>query len=179
MQVASLGDYTAVVTNAYDSVTSSVATLLVIHSAAATPSVVNGVVDGFTVTDAGYGYTNAPLVALHGGGGTGATALAVVSNGVVVAITILDPGTSYTSPPFVVINPPSPGAAQVDLVKAVKPAFSDLFMGASYQLQLSADLTTWTNQGTPFIATDVVMEYPQYFDVDGWGGLFFRLQSPP
>jgi hypothetical protein len=68
---------------------------------------------------------------------------------------------------------------RVDLVKAVKPTFSNLTIGKNYQLQLSSDLTTWTDQGTPFSPTGSSMAYPQYWDVDNWNELFFRLQVVP
>lgn len=67
----------------------------------------------------------------------------------------------------------------VDLIKAVKPALSSLLVGTNYQLQLSGDLSTWTNHGAPFGATNTSMIYPQYWDVDNWGKLFFRLQVAP
>lgn len=73
----------------------------------------------------------------------------------------------------------SEGGPQVSLIKAVKPAFSNLLPGTSYQLQVSTDLTTWTNTGSVFTATNSSMVYPQYFDVDNWGELFFRLQLTP
>jgi hypothetical protein len=68
---------------------------------------------------------------------------------------------------------------QVGLIKAVKPVFSNLSVGTNYQLQLSSDLNTWTNQGNPFTATSSTMTYSQYWDVDDWGKLFFRLQATP
>jgi hypothetical protein len=67
----------------------------------------------------------------------------------------------------------------VSLKKAVKPSFSNLFLGTNYQLQVSTDLSTWTNNGSIFTPTNSVMDYPQYFDVDNWGQLFFRLQTTP
>jgi hypothetical protein len=67
----------------------------------------------------------------------------------------------------------------VNLIKAVKPSFDGLAPGTNYQMQVSADLSTWTNEGTPFIATNTSMIYPQYWDVDNWGQLFFRLQVSP
>ena len=67
----------------------------------------------------------------------------------------------------------------VTLRKAVKPAFSNLYLGTNYQLQVSADLSTWTNSGSPFTPTNSVMDYPQYFDVDNWNTLFFRLLLSP
>ena len=69
--------------------------------------------------------------------------------------------------------------SQVDLVKAVKPSFSYLRLGNNYQLQVSGDLNTWTNQGTAFTATNTSMVYPQYWDVANWNQLFFRLQLAP
>jgi hypothetical protein len=68
---------------------------------------------------------------------------------------------------------------QVNLIKAVKPSFSNLILTTNYQLQVSADLSTWTNQGSVFTATNTSMVYPQYWDVDNWGQLFFRLQVAP
>ncbi len=67
----------------------------------------------------------------------------------------------------------------VALVKAVKPSFAYLALGTNYQLQVSADLNTWTNQGSAFTATNTSMVYPQYWDVDNWNQLFFRLQVAP
>jgi hypothetical protein len=43
-------------------------------------SVVNGILVGATITDPGCGYTNAPLVVIQGGGGSGATQAAIVTN---------------------------------------------------------------------------------------------------
>ncbi len=66
---------------------------------------------------------------------------------------------------------------RVDLIKAVKPSFSNLTLTTNYQLQVSSDLNTWTNQGSVFTATNTSMIYPQYFDVADWGQLFFRLMA--
>lgn len=68
---------------------------------------------------------------------------------------------------------------QVDLLKAVKPALSSLRLGTNYQLQVSADLTTWTNHGTAFTATNTSMVYPQYWDVLNWNSLYFRVKQVP
>ncbi len=67
----------------------------------------------------------------------------------------------------------------VDLIKAVKPSFSYLALGTNYQLQVSGNLSSWTNQGSVFTATNTSMVYPQYWDVDNWNELFFRLQVAP
>jgi len=67
----------------------------------------------------------------------------------------------------------------VTLLKAVKPSFSNLYLGTNYQLQVSSDLNSWTNQGSPFTPTNTSMVYPQYWDVANWNALFFRLQITP
>ena len=67
----------------------------------------------------------------------------------------------------------------ISVRKAVSPSFSNLYLGTNYQLQVSTDLSTWTNSGSPFTPTNTVMDYPQYFDVDDWNSLYFRLQTSP
>jgi hypothetical protein len=119
----------------------------------------------------------APAVLIQGGGGTDAKATVSMSNGVVTGITITDAGAGYTSTPTINFN--SPIAIQVGLQKAVRPSFRNLSPGFSYQLQVSRDLNTWTNQGSPFTATSPTMIFSQYWDVDNWNQLFFRLQVSP
>jgi hypothetical protein len=77
---------------------------------------------------------------------------------------------------FEEISPPLP---TVSLVKAVKPTFGSLIPGTAYQLQVSGDLLQWTNQGVPLTATNTTMTYPQYWEVQDWNQLFFRLRSVP
>jgi len=80
-----------------------------ITPAAATATIVNGAVTAAAVTSQGEGYTSKPLVILHGGGGSGATAEAVMSSDDpfwsfrrrVVGVTITSGGSGYTSPPTV------------------------------------------------------------------------------
>jgi hypothetical protein len=68
---------------------------------------------------------------------------------------------------------------QTSLAKAVTPIFSNLMVGSNYQLQVSSDLNTWTNQGPRFTATNFSMAYPQYWNVDQWGKFYFRVQVAP
>ena len=56
------------------------------------------------VTTGGAGYIGAPEVTITGGGGTGASAIAIVSGGVVTGYTITSPGTGYTSAPTVTLS---------------------------------------------------------------------------
>ncbi len=65
------------------------------------------------------------------------------------------------------------------LNKVVQPSFSNLLLGTNYQLQVSTDLSMWTNNGSPFSPTNTIMDYPQYFDVENWNSLYFRLQMAP
>jgi len=65
----------------------------------------------------------------------------------------------------------------ISLARAVQPTFANLTVGSNYQLQVSADLKTWTNQGGIFIATNSGMAYPQFFYVTNWSQSFFRLQT--
>jgi probable HAF family extracellular repeat protein len=147
------------------------------HRASATAVVTNGVVVNITVTDSGFGYTNPPMVLIQGGGGAAATATAVVSNGFVTSITITGGGMGYSGTPSIYVY--SPFGLQVELLKAVQPSFTDLFLGTNYQLQVSSNMSSWTNQGSPFTATNPALAYPQYWNVDGWNQLFFRLQASP
>ena len=72
--------------------------------ATATASIsVGGVVTGFNVTASGSGYPSAPAVALIGGGGAGASAVAVITGGKVTSINVVSGGSGYTSAPTVVI----------------------------------------------------------------------------
>lgn len=62
-------------------------------------------VGGFTVTAAGSGYTSAPDVKFEGGGGDGASAIAVLdADGGVSQVVLLKPGSGYTSTPTVTLS---------------------------------------------------------------------------
>ena len=128
-------------------------------------------VDGSLIATniAAFGYSGGSDFHLHGGGTTTKPALLdqvrfynrVLSSNEVATLFVLESGP------------------HVHLIKAVKPAVSGLDLGTNYQLQLSGDLLTWTNHGAPFAATNSSMVYPQYWDVDDWGRLFFRLEVAP
>jgi hypothetical protein len=61
----------------------------------------------------------------------------------------------------------------------VSPSFSSLSLGTNYQLQVSPDLSTWTNTGPVFTATNASETYAQPFEVGSSPRLFFRLLSAP
>jgi hypothetical protein len=100
----------------------------------------------------------------------------VITKGVVTGIVITDAGVGYTHPPAIIIG--SPNGVQLGLIKAVAPTFSGMWVGSNYQLQVSIDLLNWTNQGAVFTATNSTSVYSQYFQVDNWNQLFFRLEGP-
>ncbi|WOE82695.1 phage tail tube protein [Pseudomonas protegens] len=56
------------------------------------------------MTSGGSGYASAPTVNLTGGGGSGATAVAVLDGDNVAAINITNPGSGYTSAPNVTLT---------------------------------------------------------------------------
>jgi hypothetical protein len=74
--------------------------------AAATATVVNGVVTAITMTNNGTGYTQPPVVTITGAGGSGATATAILTGTSIAGVTIQAGGQFYTSAPAVVISSP-------------------------------------------------------------------------
>jgi hypothetical protein len=152
------GNYSVVITGASDSVTSSVVVLTIIvppHTATGTVILTNGFVVGVYITDAGFGYTNTPLVRLIGGGGSGAQAFAVISNGVVTSITVTNAGFGYTNAPLVVIEPPFIPNPVLSIAPVSFLTFSNLTVSGNYQLQQSVT-SYWTNEPVSFTATDVI-----------------------
>jgi hypothetical protein len=78
-------------------------------------------------------------------------------------------------PAQVTVNPRMVSSPLVNLVKAVTVSFSNLTVGTDYQLQVSSDLNSWTNFGTPITATNSFMTFTNYWNVSDWNQLFFRL----
>jgi hypothetical protein len=62
---------------------------------------------------------------------------------------------------------------------AVTPSFNQLKPGANYQLQVSTDLSTWSNTGPSFTATNASEAYAQAFYLTNANQLFVRLLSAP
>jgi hypothetical protein len=145
------------------------------HKATATATMFNGFVVDATITDGGCGYTNAPLVKIVGGGGSGAVATATVSNGVVVRITISNAGSGYTSTPTMQIASP-PFTPWLDIAVSKVKVTQHVVVGRSYIFESSNDFTNWSQVGTPFTAQEEVIA--QEFDVDVTGR-FFRIREVP
>jgi hypothetical protein len=71
-------------------------------AAQAVATITGGAVSGISLTAGGSGYTTPPTVAFQGGGGSGASAVAVISKeGSVTAINITAGGTGYATAPVV------------------------------------------------------------------------------
>src|SRR6516165_5458841 len=71
----------------------------------------SGGIGSVTLTSQGTNYSTTPTVAISGGGGSGATAVATLSGKKVSAITITNPGSGYTSAPTISISGGTPNAA--------------------------------------------------------------------
>lgn len=63
----------------------------------------------------------------------------------------------------------------LNIAKAIRLDYQYLVVGTNYQLQMSSDLNTWTNFGSPFTATTTTNS--QYLDVGNWNA-YFRLTIP-
>jgi uncharacterized delta-60 repeat protein len=71
------------------------------------------------------------------------------------------------------------GTPMLYVKKAVYVESPYLTVGTNYQLQVSTDLSTWTHYGPAFTATNSTWRSTNYWDVDEWNKLFFRLQFAP
>jgi len=92
-----------------------------------------GQLTSVNVTSGGSGYSTAPTVSLTGGGGSGATAIAVLgSNGQVLRINVVNPGSGYTSAPAVTIGAPPVGSG---------PEAAQAFASADVQLPIGSTAT--------------------------------------
>ena len=145
------------------------------HAARATPIMVYGFVVSASLADAGFGYTNAPVVYIWGGGGSGAQATTTISNGNVVAINILNAGFGYTTTPNIIISPPFITPTYLAIAPATLLVFSNLNIGSDYQLQLFQS-GTWANLGSSLTASNT--SYSQYLDGAG-SGSSYRLARLP
>ena len=63
--------------------------------------------------------------------------------------------------------------------KAVYLDSFKLLVGTNYQVQVSSDMNTWINYGAPFTATNSTWRTTDYWDVENWNSLYFRLQIVP
>ncbi len=94
---------------------------------------ISGYVDGATVGTPGSGYTTVPTVTFSGGGGSGATGIAVLTTETVTGITITNPGSGYTSAPTITITGGGgTGAVATATISASVTAISVSTAGTDY-----------------------------------------------
>jgi hypothetical protein len=67
----------------------------------------------------------------------------------------------------------------INIQTAVYFDSSNLRVGTNYQVQASSDLSTWSNFGPVFTATNTYWRETNYWDVTNANRLFFRLQVSP
>lgn len=70
-------------------------------------------------------------------------------------------------------------APTFQIKKAVYLSDNSLYVGSNYQVQVSTDMTNWTNSGSPFTATSSSWSSTNLWPVDNWNQLFFRLLVAP
>jgi formylglycine-generating enzyme required for sulfatase activity len=90
------------------------------RQAVASATITAGFVSSIAVQDGGEGYQSPPAVVIVGGGGTGATAVAILNGSAVGTIVVTTAGQDYASAPSVVIEAPpatiDAAVLQIDLV---------------------------------------------------------------
>lgn len=77
-----------------------------ITGGAVTAITLYGMIREVSMTTGGVGYTSVPTVSFTGGGGSGATAVAVLQNGSVTKVIVTDAGADFTTTPTVIIGTP-------------------------------------------------------------------------
>lgn len=145
------------------------------NAATATAAVLNGLVVAINITGNGCGYTNAPLVELRGGGGSGAKATATINNGFVTGITVTSAEIGYTNAPKVLIASP-PFVPWLSIAVGTVKVTQHVVLGRNYVFESSSDNQKWVQIGIPFTAQDEVIT--QEFDVDVTGRYFHIREVP-
>ena len=143
--------------------------------ATAQSSLTAGYLTGISITDPGSGYTTVPTVRVVGGGGTGATVVALVEAGRVVSLVITSAGSGYTETPRIVIeSPPFIPTIAISVSKVLVK--QKVRLNHNYVLESSSDLTLWTPVGPVFTALQETIS--DEFDVSD-GKRYFRLREVP
>ena len=121
-------------------------------------------VQSIVVGQSGANYTTIPTVTIQGGGGTGATAIAVIdgNTGAVTGITVTNPGSGYYTTPAVIIN----GSCDTPAVAAV---VLKNYQVRSFDTTIKFDRVTYNSTvkewsaNTAYVAGDIVT----YSIIDG------------
>ncbi|MDA7676359.1 hypothetical protein N8584_00040 [bacterium] len=126
--------------------------------AAGQAEVINGFLVGLEVTDGGRGYGFAPRVKITGGGGSGATVVALVEDGKVVGLNITAAGSGYSSAPEIIIAPPKPEVIIVRGEEGVKVKASSN-PGLRCRLEGSRDFITWSKVGNDVVSKSYEVDF--------------------
>ncbi|MDA7679797.1 hypothetical protein N8622_00905 [bacterium] len=126
--------------------------------AAGQAEVINGFLVGLEVTDGGRGYGFAPRVKITGGGGSGATAVALVEDGKVFGLSITAAGSGYSSAPEIIIAPPKPEVMIVRGEEGVKVKASSN-PGLRCRLEGSRDMITWSKVGNDVVSKSYEVDF--------------------
>ena len=105
-------------------------------------------VDHINVTSGGSGYTQPPAVSIVGGGGSGATGVAVLSGGQVVKVSLVGPnggGSGYTTPPTITfVGGGGIGATATAIIESTGAicgiSTSGLHSGSGYENPIAANV---------------------------------------
>jgi hypothetical protein len=147
------------------------------HKATAIPIIENGQVVGATITDSGCGYTNAPLLLIQGGGGSGALATTTMLDGEITDITIVNAGSGYSTnpaPKIIIASPPFEPTVNIRFSRV--EVAQHVTLGRNYVLESSTNLLNWSATGPSFNATSE--NYTNEFIIQQTGQ-FFRLREVP
>ena len=137
---ADFGIYDVMVSNRYGSVRSPairrifIPPLTEVRTATATATVFNGRLSTMTVTDPGAGYTTNLPVIITGGGGSGASGVALQANGSITQVRVTGGGSGYTQSPTITIPPPETPLG-VNCAPSQDLRFDGLTPGILYELQ--------------------------------------------
>ena len=85
----------------------------------------------------------------------------------------------YPAQPYNYTSGQRPALSLSGRTGAVTPSFNNLQVASNYQLQVSTNLSTWSNTGPAFIATNTSEACSQAFVVTNSNQLFFRLKAAP
>lgn len=122
-----------------------------------------GRLTSINLSNGGTGYVSAPIVAISGGGGSGASAYATISGGSVTNITIVHGGNGYTTAPTVTISggSGSGASATVDPVTIEKQIDKvEVTDGGSGFLYSANYVNVITFNGTPISGTSYTLSCP-------------------
>lgn|GEM_PF-2794966 len=108
------------------------------------PTVVNGFVVAVSVVDPGAGYANVPAIHISGGGGSGASAVAVIRSGAVISVNVLNAGSGYTSIPTITVDPPAHRPPSLSVTVSRVRVEMSVVPGFTYSLESSPDLRNWS-----------------------------------